>query len=739
DIIEVQPAADNKSAVITAKKTGRVELIVINSINGTQQSITITVEQPITSISLSEVTMSKPFYQQGYNMNRNLSYAPTNATNTDVKWVSSDESVAYIDEDEGLIQFISAGTALISVYPVKNPNGIMASCLLTIVGSPNAISLDKTDITLNVSESSLIDVDFSPRNTETTFEITPTNEGIVNVSYDEDRRQLKVDAKKPGQTNLNLVSLEGLISVVKVTVKQPATAVAMTPKEVTVRTGSTVPTKTTLTPATSTDTVKYSTLDARIATVDANGNITGVSSGTTFVRVQTYNGTTAGPTDLIKVIVRDGVTGISIDSTEKTVEVGSSVTITTTFTPPTAYDKSMTWTSSNPSVAKVENSGVSNAKVTGVKEGIVLITGKSNDGSYTVACLVTVIPKSTKWDTKVTIKPATKYLQVKKSAYLTATVTGSTNKKVTWKSSKKSVVTVSSSGKITGKKIGTAYVTATAKDGSGASARCKVRVVRKAKKVKLNKTSAKVLVGNTLKLKATVSPKNATIKKVKWKSSNKSIATVTASGRVLGVSPGRVKITATTTDGSNKKAVCYLTVKERVDADSIAPEQRQITVAKGKMCMANMVLSPSNSTSKIRYYSDNKRVATVNSRGKITTKRVGQAFIYAETDNGLEAYCEVLVVDLNRKDVVMRQYDTEQLSLNEELDKNLDWNGNGIGSNQDQNYQASHKVTWYSKNPRIASVSSNGLVTGKKKGTTIVYAVINGIKLGCRVTVRKIR
>ena len=48
-------------------------------------------------------------------------------------------------------------------------------------------------------------------------------------------------------------------------------------------------------------------------------------------------------------------------------------------------------------------------------------------------------------------------------------------------------------------------------------------------------------------------------------------------------------------------------------------------------------------------------------------------------------------------------------------------------------------VTWYSKDINIATVSDTGLVTGRRKGTTTVYAIVNGVKLGCRVTIKKIK
>ena len=65
----------------------------------------------------------------------------------------------------------------------------------------------------------------------------------------------------------------------------------------------------------------------------------------------------------------------------------------------------------------------------------------------------------------------------------------------------------------------------------------------------------------------------------------------------------------------------------------------------------------------------------------------------------------------------MRQYDTEQLRVNE----------------------ISTGVTWYSKNINIATVDSTGKVIGRRKGTTTIYAIVNGVKLGCRVTIKKIK
>ena len=592
----------------------------------------------------------------------------------------------------------------------------MASCLVTIIGTPDSMTISQMDVTMNVGEAVPLLVDFNPKNTATGITWTPNDDGIVTVTYDEERRIATLTGKAPGTTNINVVTTEGLISNVKVSVKQPSTALNLTPKDVTLKTGDSVNLKATFTPANSTDTIVWKSYNTGVATVDTNGRVTGVKAGSTFIQATAYNGKVAGPTTVIMVTVQDGVKGVSLDSSEKTVRVDSSITLIPIFNPTTAFNKAMTWKSSNSNI-KIEAVGISNLKVTGVKAGTAMVTGTTTDGGFSVSCLITILPKQKENDTKVTVSPKTKYLAKGKSFYVTATVTGSSNKKVKWTSSKKSVATVTSGGKVKAKKLGTTYIKATAKDGSGAYARCKVRVVRKVKKIKLNRYSGRLLVGSTLKLKATVLPKNATIKSVKWTTNKKSIATVSSTGRVLGTGEGIVKIKASAKDGSGKSATCILHVVEPIEATGITVANSQITVAKGKIAQSGITLNPVNSTTKIKYHSDNPRVATVNKYGKIKTKRAGEATIYGTTSTGLYGYCDVLVVDLNRKAVTLRPYDTEQLHVNE----------------------ISTGVTWYSRDINIATVSSTGLVTGRKRGITTIYAVVNGVKLGCRVNVTKLK
>lgn len=127
---------------------------------------------------------------------------------------------------------------------------------------------------------------------------------------------------------------------------------------------------------------------------------------------------------------------------------------------------------------------------------------------------------------------------------------------------------------VTAKGVGTASITATARYGSKKKAKCKITVTIPVKGVKLNKTSAKVYKGKTLQLTAKISPKNATNKKVTWKSSKPKVASVTQKGKVKALKKGKTTITVTTKDGK-KTAKCKITVTAGKKSKKIKDKETQ--------------------------------------------------------------------------------------------------------------------------------------------------------------------
>ena len=136
------------------------------------------------------------------------------------------------------------------------------------------------------------------------------------------------------------------------------------------------------------------------------------------------------------------VTGVTLDNTSLTLLLGGSATLIATVSPGNATNKTVTWSSSNASVASVDGNG----KVTAVKIGSATITATA--GGQSATCEVTVEPVPVE---SITLNKTSVALKVGQSVTLTATVNPSnaTDKTVTWTSSDPAVATIDAGGKLT--------------------------------------------------------------------------------------------------------------------------------------------------------------------------------------------------------------------------------------------------------------------------------------------------
>ncbi len=361
------------------------------------------------------------------------------------------------------------------------------------------------------------------------------------------------------------------------------------------------------------------------------------------------------------------VSSVRLSKSSATIYKGNTLRLNATVSPSNADNKKITWTSSSKSVATVSSNGV----VKGKKAGTATITAKSSNGKK-ATCKVRV--KKSVAVKKVALNKKSAKIYVGKTLKLKAAISPSnaSNKKVTWSSSNKSIATVNSKGVVKGKKAGTATITA--KSSNGKKATCKVKVKNVAvKKVALNKKSAKIYVGKTLRLKATISPSNATNKKVTWSSSNKSVATVSTNGVVKGKKAGTATITAKSNNG--KKATCKVRVNN-VAVTRVALNRTSASINVGKTVTLKATVSPSNATNKkVTWSSSNRSVATVNSRGVVTGKKAGTAIITAKANNGRKATCKITV---KSSDPYLANFDKLREYINYNYDY-IDEEGKNIG------------------------------------------------------------
>ena len=403
--------------------------------------------------------------------------------------------------------------------------------------------------------------------------------------------------------------------------------------------------KATITSGSTTDnSITWSSTNTAVATVDSEGNVTAKKAGTATIIAKTKSGKKAS----CKVTVEEPVAGIKLNKTTITMDNKRATILGVTITPTNATNKTVTWSSSNTSIATVEKNG----RVTAKKEGTATITVKSSNGK-TATCKVTVEEPVT----SIKMNKTTLALDNQKTETLKTTITptNATNKTVTWSSSNEAVATVDKNGKVTAKKAGIATITAKASNGKATS--CKVTVEEPVTSIKLNKTSTVIYMGSSETLKVTINPTNATNKTVTWSSSDTTVATVDRNGKVTPKKEGTTKITVKSSNG--KTAVCTVTVNTKIT--NIKLDRTVLMLDKDHYNFAELTakLTPNKKVT-IEWSSSNTKVATVDKNGKVTGKKYGTTKITATVKNAdgtsVKSTCNVRVISSAKDSSVGKKY-----------------------------------------------------------------------------------
>ena len=232
---------------------------------------------------------------------------------------------------------------------------------------------------------------------------------------------------------------------------------------------------------------------------------------------------------------------------------GKTCTVKATVYPNNAYNKYVNWTANNKKVATVDKNGKIKATT---NKGTTYVNAIAKDCSKIRTRVLVVVGEKVKKitlnKTSVTLNRGAKNrtFQLKKAIKNK----NATYKGVSWYSSNKNVATVNSTGKVTIKHRGKVVITVKARDGSNKSAKCTITVKQLVTKIIFNKNNKyDVDYGKSITLKASVEPSDASIKTIKWKSSNTKVLTVNQKGKVTAKDLGSAVITASATDGSGVK------------------------------------------------------------------------------------------------------------------------------------------------------------------------------------------
>lgn len=469
-------------------------------------------------------------------------------------------------------------------------------------------------------------------------------------------------------------------------------------------------------------TVENSSVIDYVDNQDGSATVKGLQVGTSKVTARTDDG---GFMSSCNVTVGVGVEKIELDKSELSLKKGESASLKATIFPENASDKSLKWGSSDVSVATVDAYG--NVKAEGNGEATVFVS--SSDGGFTAYCNVKVGTPVT----GISLDPREFTLETIGSSFTIKPVISpedASDLGVVWESADTKVVSVASDGTVTAIGPGTTTVKATTNDGSFTS-NCVVSVKSPAQHVSLDKTSLKLLEGESGKLTATVYPLNSTQKTLTWVSDHPDVASVDNEGNVTARKAGTATVTVKVAE--NVTAVCKVTVISRVTGISLS--ETTVELKPGETHQLTATVLPQNaSNAEVTWYSDKESVATVSQSGLVTGVGPGETTVHAvTTDGGKMASC-LVKVGTPVKGITL-SVSSKTLYVG---DPSLDISAALTPANA-----TDKSLEWSSSDPEVASIAPgaalHAVIKPLKPGKTTITATTKdgGFTASCEVTVKR--
>ncbi len=316
----------------------------------------------------------------------------------------------------------------------------------------------------------------------------------------------------------------------------------------------------------------------------------------------------------------------------------------------------------------------------------------------------------------------------------TQQLTGAVNpsnasQKMVWYSATKSVATISSAGLITAKKVGTARVGARP-SGNKNWAKATIKVIDSLmpSSVKLDVSSLSLSVGSTHQLTATALPSTAA-QTFRWASNKSSVASVSSSGLVTAKKVGTALIRAYSTRSSKKYRTIKVTVKKLANPSKITLSSAATQLEKGATLQLTATVSPASANASITWSSSSTSVATVSSGGLVTAKKAGYVYIYARSKAKSSIYARQRLTVTDAQSVTSVDIVSEGTVVR--VGSKLALDASVLPASAPQG------VSWSSNNTSVATVSSDGTVTGKTDGSATITAKAGDKTDTLRVVVQK--
>ena len=496
-------ATVDENGVVTGLKAGDATITVKTEDGGKTAECKIKVTEKtvaVTGVTIDDTATVK----ETEKVTLTATISPETATNKNVTWESSNEEVATVEN--GVVTGVKAGTATITV--TTEDGNFKDTCALTVEAKEpetvpvKGVSLDKTELTLEVGKSETLTATLNPENATVKDMTWSGGDQYVGATPD-GWNKATITAKKVTEEPvvITVTTEDGSYTAtctVTVTAADKSALAAAISEAKSAKTGVVVSDK-----GDGTDVDKetyWVTQDVMTTLEEAITNAETVYSTENATAEAINEALTKLKTATEKFVKKEGtkeeVTGLTLNKDKIELTVGGSETLTATVTPANATDTTVTWESNNPSVADVNN-----GTITAKAEGTTTITAKA--GGEAATCEVKVNPQTVPVS-GITLNKTTLLLTAGGSGEtLTATVTpaNATDTTVTWESSNPSVATVSN-GVVTPVSVGTAKITAKAGEKT---AYCDVTVSSATTpSVQITGVTGEITAGSQVNLTATV-------------------------------------------------------------------------------------------------------------------------------------------------------------------------------------------------------------------------------------------
>jgi uncharacterized protein YjdB len=615
-------ATVNASGMVTINHFGKVTIIATSVDNPKVSELcNITIEVPVKSVNLDQT--SKTMYA-GDTTRLTYFFNPTNATNCDVTWSSSDPTVAVVD-GTGKVTALHSGKTSIIIR--SDDGGHTDYCIITVKQSASGIKLDTTKITISTGETHDFKPTLSPSGSLDTVLTWQSSDTRV-ASIDSNGR---LTALASGIAVITVKTDMGATASCTVTVIQKASGLTLNPTEKTIYVGDKFDITATVTPNNASNSnVTFQSSNTKAATVSQKGEVVGVSGGVTVITCKAADG---GYVATSVVTVKELITSVKLNHSSYRLGIHKTLQLKATVKSKSATNQKVTWTSSNHGVATVSQNGL----VTGKSKGYATIKAKAKDGSGAVAsCEIRVI-------TAVSgIKLSKGYLSmlVGQSKSLKATIrpSNATYKSAKWISSNNKVALVSG-GKVTALKAGSATITAQARDNSGHKAICYVTVrgrVPSTGVLFMDKTMSMV-PGEEKTAHVTLNPAIST-DHYTFSSDNTSVAKVNRkTGRITARATGTANVTVMTTSGKTAS----------VEVIVVGLNMHSITLEQYTTYPYNLLVE--GATSNVNWSIKNPQIGVLTQTGKnsvsVSSRGIGTTTITANV-NGRKLSCKLKVISI---------------------------------------------------------------------------------------------